>query len=42
MTDYHFMISPESIEATLEWLDKGSPGGGSGIGGCGMRGFWIG
>lgn len=22
----HFIISPESIEATLEWLDKGSPG----------------
>jgi hypothetical protein len=21
----HFIISPDSIEATLEWLDKGSP-----------------
>lgn len=25
----HFVISPESIEATLEWLDKGIPGGGA-------------
>ncbi|MGK3122308.1 SMI1/KNR4 family protein [Pseudomonas corrugata] len=22
----HFIVSPDSIEATLEWLDKGSPG----------------